>query len=99
MSSVHNNIFSEIRQTVKQIPFGYVSTYGNVATALNLRDVRLVGWALHGNQDPSLPCHRVVKKDGHLASNYSLGGWQEQARRLQKEQVFFLKPNQVDLAK
>lgn len=81
------NKFDQVRNIVKTIPQGRVSTYGNVAKALNLNSPRIVGWALRGNQNLEIPCHRVVQKGGHLAANFSLGGWQEQARRLNKDGV------------
>lgn len=74
--------FDQVRNIVKLIPRGKVSTYGNVAAALNLKSPRVVGWALRGNQDLTIPCHRVVKAGGLLATNFSLGGWQGQAQRL-----------------
>lgn len=76
------NKFDLVRNIVKLIPQGKVSTYGNVAAALNLKSPRIVGWALRGNQNLTIPCHRVVKAGGLLATNFSLGGWQGQAQRL-----------------
>jgi len=61
-------------------------------------DSRKVGWALHGNKDPLVPCHRVVNKAGKLAKNFGWGGWREQAKRLEKEGVR-IKHQQVDLKK
>jgi methylated-DNA-protein-cysteine methyltransferase-like protein len=93
------NIFVQIRALVRKIPKGKVSTYGEIAKAVGTRDNRLVGWAVYGNRDPKVPCHRVVKKDGFIAEGYSLGGSQWQKRRLEAEGVKFIKPNQVDLKK
>lgn len=92
-------LFSQIRNVVKKIPQGKVATYGQVARLVGISDSRKVGWALWGNQDPKIPCHRVIKKDGFLAKDYSLGGWEEQKRRLQKEGITFKAENQVDLEK
>ncbi len=83
------NTFRLIRQTVKYIPTGKVSTYGNVAQALSIKNARVIGWALRGNQDKSIPCHRVVQKGGTLSPGFSLGGWQEQRRRLIAEGLHF----------
>lgn len=91
--------FIKIRNIVSKIPKGKVATYGDVAEAVGLRDARIVGWALRGNQDPKIPCHRVVKKDGFLAKSYSLGGWKEQKKRLRLEGISFIKKNQIDLKK
>jgi O-6-methylguanine DNA methyltransferase len=91
--------FDLVRNLVKTIPQGKVMTYGAVASALGLKSPRIVGWALRGNQNPQIPCHRVVQKSGTLAPNFSLGGWQEQKRRLLADGVIFTKNNQVDLSK
>lgn len=82
-----------------KIPKGRVSTYGEIARVLGLKDSRIVGWALKGNQDPRVPCHRIVKKEGFLAKNYSLGGRKNQKRKLILEGITFLTPYQVDLKK
>jgi alkylated DNA nucleotide flippase Atl1 len=49
----------------------------------------VVGWALRGNIDSTIPCHRVVKKGGVLAGGFSLGNWPEQRRRLTAEGIIF----------
>ena len=44
-----------------RIPFGQVTTYGEIARALGTRAYRAVGQALHRNPFASkVPCHRVV---------------------------------------
>lgn len=91
--------FERIRAIVRKIPRGKVSTYGDVARMAGLRDARQVGWAVWGNQDTSVPCHRVVKKDGTLAKDFSLGGWKEQKARLWPEGVTFVSEMVVDLGK
>lgn len=92
-------LFVMIRRIVAKIPKGKVATYGQVARLVGTRDARKVGWALFGNNDPKIPCHRVVRADGTLAPNYSLEGWRGQKRRLVAEGVNFKKANQVDLTK
>lgn len=82
------NSYQKIRSLVKTIPFGRVTTYGHIATAIGTNP-RVVGWALHNNEDVTIPCHRVVKKDGLLAANFSLGNWPEQRRRLEAEGLKF----------
>jgi methylated-DNA-protein-cysteine methyltransferase-like protein len=95
----HNSIFARIRSLVSLIPPGKVTTYGQVAKVLGIKDARVVGWALHGNRDASIPCHRVVNKEGKLAKNYALGRWQEQRRKLLQEGVIFKEEDIVDLTK
>lgn len=90
-------MFEEIRNLARQIPKGKVTTYRTIAHALGIKDARVVGWALHGNKNPSIPCHRVVKKGGILAENYAFGGLKAQKEKLEKEGVKFSDKFQVDL--
>ena len=77
------NIFKQILESVSLIPTGKVTTYGQIAKLHNLKSARVVGFALHTNSDPiNFPCHRVVKKDGSLASGYAFGGANVQKNRL-----------------
>lgn len=81
-------VFKHVLQLVSLIPSGKVSTYGNVAKALGINP-QVVGWALRGNEDQNIPCHRVVKNGGILAPSFSLGNWPEQRRRLETEGIKF----------
>ena len=80
--------FIKIRNLVKTIPIGKVTTYGHIALLVGTTP-RVVGWALWGNQDQNIPCHRVVKKGGYLGGSFSLGNWPEQRRRLIAEGLKF----------
>lgn len=93
------NLFSQIKSEVKKIPKGKVTTYGDIAKKVGSKDARKVGWAIYGNQDPEIPCHRVVNKSGMVAEKFSLGGWQEQKARLEAEGVTFRGEKQVDMEK
>jgi methylated-DNA-[protein]-cysteine S-methyltransferase len=51
----------------KSIPKGKVSTYKEIARALNTKAYRAVGNALNKNPyAPIVPCHRVVNSDGRV---------------------------------
>lgn len=90
--------FSQVYKIVKKIPRGCVMTYGQIAEILGTRDARRVGQALHANTDgSSVPCHRVVNKDGRLAPGYAFGGPNEQRNRLVSEGVVFIDEDNVDL--
>ena len=91
--------FERIYAVVKQIPPGYVATYGQVAAlAGNPRWARVVGYALHANPDPlNIPCHRVVNRFGALSKAFAFGGEEEQRQRLQAEGVTFTSDGLVDL--
>ncbi|KKU46853.1 MAG: hypothetical protein UX62_C0005G0013 [Microgenomates group bacterium GW2011_GWA2_46_7] len=90
--------FSQVYALTRQIPEGYVATYGDIARALGTRDARRVGHALHANPDPGFtPCHRVVTQDGRLAPHYAFGGSLEQYAKLKTEGVTFVNREHVNL--
>jgi len=65
----------KVYQLTKQIPEGKVTTYKEIAKALNCRAYQAVGQALkHNPFAPQVPCHRVVKSDG------SIGGFSGQTK-------------------
>jgi methylated-DNA-protein-cysteine methyltransferase-like protein len=91
--------FEQVYAVVKKIPEGKVATYGQIASLLDTKDSRKVGWALHANSNQEVPCHRVVNKDGRLAPNFAFDGWREQKRRLLEEGIPFKGEDRVDLKK
>jgi len=93
-----SNFFTRVYQLVRKIPKGSVTTYGHLARALNTRDARRVGHALHANPNPTTPCHRVVDRNGHLAPNYAFGGSLEQYAKLVEEGVPFCDREHVNLS-
>ena len=95
------SVFEKIYEVVKNIPYGKVATYGQVALlAGNSRWARVVGYALHNNPDPqNIPCHRVVNREGRVASGYAFGGSDIQRELLEKEGIVFEKDGHIDLQK
>jgi O-6-methylguanine DNA methyltransferase len=75
-----------VLQKALEIPTGEVRPYSWIAREIGHPDaVRATGSALAKNPVPLLiPCHRVVRSDGHLG-NYSLGGSQAKRRLLEVE--------------
>ncbi len=58
---------------LKLIPEGKVTTYREIARALNSRAWRAVGSAMAKNKNLYIiPCHRVVRSDGSIG-DYALG--------------------------
>ena len=95
------NTFDRVYEMVAQIPWGRVTTYGQIARLLgNPRLSRIVGCALHVNpQGPGLPCHRVVKQSGALSGAFiHTEGVDEQRLLLEEEGVSFTAEGRVDLA-
>jgi len=95
------NTFEKIYEVVKNIPKGKVATYGQVATlAGNSRWSRVVGYALHVNPDPStIPCHRVVNREGKVAEIFAFGGGAVQRQLLESEGIVFEPNGRIDLKK
>ena len=95
------NAFERIYEVVKGIPKGKAATYGQVARlAGNPRWARVVGYALHSNPDPdTIPCHRVVNKDGRVAEAFVFGGGAVQRRLLESEGIIFEPDGRIDLKK
>ena len=50
-------------QRVREVPKGFVRTYGDVSQGAP----RVAGRVLHGADDAALPWHRIVRADGTLA--------------------------------
>lgn len=94
-------IFENIYDVVRAIPKGRVATYGMVALlAGNPRWARVVGYALHVNPEPGvIPCHRVVTRNGEVASGFAFGGPDRQRRLLEAEGIVFEEDGRIDLKK
>ena len=93
------NTFERIYSVVRKIPYGRVASYGQVASlAGNPRWARVVGYALHVNPEPdSIPCYRVVTKNGSLSPAFAFGGLNRQRELLMSEGVRFLPDGRVDM--
>lgn len=93
--------FEKIYAVVRSIPKGRVASYGQVALlAGNPRWSRVVGYALHVNPEPiTIPCHRVVTKDGSLSKAFAFGGENMQRTLLAEEGIEFLPDGRVDLSR
>ena len=82
-----NNVFNQrCYALLKQIPEGKVTTYKEMAKALNSKAWRAVGSAMAKNKNlVVIPCHRVVRSDGTVGQ-YALGG-DKKTELLQSEGV------------
>jgi len=71
----------KVCQIVRNIPKGRVLSYREVAElAGSPRGYRAVGSIMRKNQDPTIPCHRVIKTGGR-PGQYN-GGEKEKELRL-----------------
>lgn len=91
---MNEDICYEILSAVEEIPYGKVSTYGEIARLIGReKNARLVGRVLsHAEMYGDYPCHRVVSSTGRTAP-----GCYEQRLLLENEGVKFLKNGNVDL--
>jgi methylated-DNA-protein-cysteine methyltransferase-like protein len=81
-----------VRDAVKRIPRGRVASYGLIGiVAGRSRAARAVGNVMRACDDPTVPCHRVVRADGTPA-------FPRHAALLRREGVGFVGPR-VDMAK
>ena len=85
------NTFEQIYAVVSRIPRGKVASYGQVAKLVgNPRLSRVVGYALHVNNDPEhIPCYRVVNRFGEVSSAFAFGGENVQREMLLADGVGF----------
>jgi len=87
--SFNENVWNKMRK----IPRGKVTTYKELAKALNTKAYRAVGNACRRNPyAPKVPCHRVVKTNG------TIGGFAgEVAGKNIRKKIRLLKKEGVDV--
>jgi len=61
------NFNEKCYKVLRKVPKGKVTTYGEIARALESKGYRAVGNAMNKNPyAPEVPCHRVVGSDGSM---------------------------------
>lgn len=99
MTRQPSNRYQRIYDVVRDIPYGRVATYGQVAALADLPGhARQVGYALHAlPEGTEIPWHRVINARGEVSPR-SEGGWEHYQRHLLEEEgVGFNVRGQVDL--
>ncbi len=82
----HGNFRDRVCELMGQVPYGAVTTYGDLAVlAGSAHAARVVGGIAHTG-DINLPWHRLVKRFGGLASSF-YGGREVQEQLLLQEGV------------
>ncbi len=67
------SFYDKVYKVASKIPKGKVSTYKEIAKALNSKAYKAVGTAMNKNPHwPKVPCHRVINSNGQV------GGFAEQ---------------------
>ena len=93
-------LYRSFYEIAKSVPAGFVTTYGDIAAKSgNPRRSRIAGAAMACCDDDTVPCHRVVYKDGSLAQNFGIDGSRYQRFLLENEGVTFLADGRVDMSK
>ena len=80
-----SSMFDQMRDVVRRVPRGRVTTYGDIARAAGFPTCsRQAAWCLK-KFDPALPWHRVIGKGGKILLRGA--GGVEQIQRLEAEGV------------
>lgn len=95
---MNTNFTQKVREVVKTLQAGEVATYSGVAAmAGSPGAARAVGSIMKNNDDPSIPCHRVICSDGspggynRLRSSDKLDLLIEEGVEVRKGKVVFRK--------
>ena len=87
----------KVYKITSKIPKGKVSTYKEIARALNSKAYRAVGTAMNKNPHwPKVACHRVINSNGHVGGFAS--GTKKKIQLLRKEGIEINK-GKIDLKK
>ncbi|MBT3407004.1 MGMT family protein [Candidatus Woesearchaeota archaeon] len=91
------NFAEKVYKLCKKIPKGKVSTYKEIARAMNSKAYRAVGSALNKNPySPKVPCHRVINSNGKIGGFAS--GSKKKIKLLRQEGIVVLN-NRINLNK
>lgn len=93
MPLLYENCYAILRK----VPKGKVTTYREIARALNSKAYRAVGSAMHNNPySPIVPCHRCINSNGNVRGFYS--GTKDKIKILKSEGIEIVN-NKIDLKK
>jgi methylated-DNA-protein-cysteine methyltransferase-like protein len=90
MTDMSNPFTFKVKNLIKQIPEGKVTTYGYIAAiAGNPQAARQVARILHScSRKDNLPWHRVVNRNGQISLKH-YNGYEVQKQQLEREGVVF----------
>ena len=90
---------TKVYKKLLQVPKGKVTTYGDLAKAMGLKNgQRVIGTIMKKNPFPVIvPCHRVVKSDGKIGGY--VYGERVKSRMLLKEGIKIKNGKIIDFAK
>lgn len=104
MSESPPSFFARAIEMIKQIPYGEVTTYGQIAVLISgsVRGARAVGYALAALSDEEakvVPWWRVINAYGRISNSNSRLHATRQRELLEEEGVIFGEDDRVDLAR
>lgn len=88
--------YERIYALVRQIPVGYVATYGQIAAMEGHCAPRNIGYALAALRDDDVPWQRVINRQGTISERAGGGGTYRQRRLLETEGVYFDQRGRID---
>ena len=95
---VTEGFHQRVYAVVRDVPAGFVTTYGDVAAVLGSpRVARHVGWALAALRDEDVPWHRVVNAKGTISFRGDTPRAVLQRARLESEGIAFDDRGRIDL--
>jgi methylated-DNA-protein-cysteine methyltransferase-like protein len=93
-----SGVYTGIYEVVREIPFGRVATYGQIATFVDHCTARMVGYALAAlRQGSGVPWHRVINSSGRISKRTCGDGHDRQRKLLAAEGILLDRNGRVDL--
>jgi methylated-DNA-protein-cysteine methyltransferase-like protein len=91
------SLFSRIYEVVRQVPQGWVASYGQIAEIVGAGcDARTVGYAMHSTPEgDDIPWQRIVNREGRVSIPGQ--GGEIQRMRLEAEGVTFDARGRIDM--
>jgi methylated-DNA-protein-cysteine methyltransferase-like protein len=83
------NIQQRIYDVTRQIPYGKVATYGQIAQIAGGCTARMVGYAMAAVKKDDIPWHRVINAKGKISPHGFGLGSAVQRQRLEDEGIEF----------
>ena len=94
--SLDRSIQERIYDSTRQIPYGKVATYGQIAMITGGCTARMVGYAMAAVNKDDIPWHRVINAKGKISPHGFGYGSAVQRQKLEEEGVEFDKNERID---
>ena len=101
MTDKNDNFFERVYSVARQIPYGKVTSYGEIAKVLGAaRSARMVGWAMNASHNlEDVPAHRVVNRIGLLTGKHHFDGTNLMQQLLESEGIEVIDNQIIDFEK